>query len=477
MRLEFSILIIGAFLAWQPVAGAQCGGAGTPSAFGASEYLYCGTDQSWGAADADCGTVAPGWTLTRVQDSSENAFVRGLGGGDLWLGGDDQAVDGEWRWRDGDQFWQGEDDGTPVDELYSNWSGGQPNAGADEDCARMKGDGTWEDGKCTDTEAYVCKGAPFCGSGARGAGEDCDDGNTANGDGCDSTCTIEGQAPCGDGLIWFGEECDDGGAVGGDGCNSTCQVEPGYECTGEPSLCTPVCEDSFEWRSQMGSTTTEYLLCEKSLPASTAETICEGLGSGWTLARIEGPTENGYIDGFIGNDVWIGGHDEAVEGEWRWRDGVQFWQGDQGGAAVGGLYSNWETGEPSGGVDESCARQKDGGLWQDRKCTDNERFVCEGPPICGNGAVAMPEECDDGNLADGDGCSATCILEEGAPTCGDGRVWLGEECDDGNDVGGDGCSAVCEVEPGFECTGDPTSTCTAICAPTRPAFYPLPRPH
>lgn len=456
--------MIVAFLAWGPTARAQCGGAGTPSAFGASEYLYCGTDQSWGTADADCATVAPGWTLTRVQDSSENAFVRGLGGGNLWLGGDDQAVDGQWRWRDGDQFWQGDDNGAPVGGLYSNWSGGQPNAGADEDCARMKGDGTWEDRKCTDAERYVCEGAPLCGSGARGAGEECDDGNTADGDGCSATCTLEAPAPCGDGLIWLGEECDDGGALGGDGCNSTCQVEPGYECTGEPSICTPVCASSFEWRSQMGSTTTEYLLCEKSLPAGTAETICEGLGSGWKLARIEGPTENGYIDGLVGNDVWIGGQDQSLEGAWRWRDGVQFWQGDETGTPVLGRYSNWKTGEPSGGTTENCARQHNGGLWEDRKCTDNQKFVCEGPPICGNGAVAMPEECDDGNLADGDGCSSTCALE-GAATCGDGQVWLGEECDDGNAVGGDGCSALCEVEPGFSCTGDPSSTCTPICVP------------
>ncbi len=455
---------------WSSSARAQCGGIGTPGAFGASEYLYCGTARSWSAADADCATAAAGWTLTRVDNGSENAFIRARGGGNLWIGGDDQIVDGQWRWRDGQQFWQGDDNGTPVGGLYNNWTGGQPNAAADEDCARMKGDGTWEDRKCTDTEFYVCEGPPFCGSGARGAGEECDDGNTANGDGCSSTCTLEAPAPCGDGRIWLGEECDDGDALGGDGCSSTCQIEPGFTCTGEPSTCTPSCADNFEWRSQMGSTTTEYFLCEKANTTSAAETICEGLGSGWTLTRINGATENAYIDGFIGNDLWIGGSDAAVEGVWRWRDGVQFWQGDDTGTPVGGLYTNWDPNEPSGGVTESCARQKNGGLWEDRKCTDNEKFVCEGPPICGNGAVALPEECDDGNTANGDGCSSTCTLE-GPPTCGDGLVWLGEECDDGNALGGDGCSAICEVEPGYACTGDPTSTCTPACAPTDLAWH------
>ena len=470
MKLEFSVLIIGALLAWEPTARAQCGGAGTPAAFGASEYLYCGTDASWGLADADCATAAAGWTLTRVDDSGEDAFIRGLGAGNLWIGGDDQAVDGEWRWRDGVQFWQGDDQGTPVGGLYNNWSGGQPNAGGDEDCTRMKGDGTWEDRDCTDTEPYVCEGPPICGSGARGAGEECDDGNTVDGDGCSSTCILESPPPCGDGLIWLGEECDDGAALGGDGCSSTCEIEPGYTCTGEPSTCTPDCADDFEWRSQMGSTTTEYFLCEKSLPASEAEAICEGLGSGWTLTRVNTATENGYVDGLIGNDLWIGGSDEAVEGTWRWRDGVQFWQGDETGTPVGGLYTNWDPDEPSGDITESCTRQKNGGLWEDRKCTDNEKFVCEGPPICGNGAVANPEQCDDGNTADGDGCSSTCTLE-GPPTCGDGQIWLGEECDDGNALGGDGCSAICAIEPGFTCTGDPTSTCTPACTPTDLAWH------
>jgi cysteine-rich repeat protein len=34
-------------------------------------------------------------------------------------------------------------------------------------------------------------------------------------------------------------------------------------------------------------------------------------------------------------------------------------------------------------------------------------------PVCGNGAVEAGEQCDDGNTADGDGCSAVCTEESG----------------------------------------------------------------
>ncbi|XP_032016801.1 pappalysin-2 [Hylobates moloch] len=46
----------------------------------------------------------------------------------------------------------------------------------------------------------------------------------------------------------------------------------------------------------------------------------------------------------------------------------------------------------------------------------------------------------------------------GAPYCGDGKVSesLGEECDDGDLVSGDGCSKVCELEEGFNCVGEPS---------------------
>lgn len=42
---------------------------------------------------------------------------------------------------------------------------------------------------------------------------------------------------CGNGLIGFGEECDDNDADNGDGCSSTCAVEDGFVCTGIPSAC------------------------------------------------------------------------------------------------------------------------------------------------------------------------------------------------------------------------------------------------
>jgi cysteine-rich repeat protein len=73
--------------------------------------------------------------------------------------------------------------------------------------------------------------ASLCGNGMIDAGEQCDDGNTDDGDGCDVACNVE---VCGNGIVQADEECDDGGTVSGDGCSSTCTAEP-YTCVGWPS--------------------------------------------------------------------------------------------------------------------------------------------------------------------------------------------------------------------------------------------------
>ncbi len=124
----------------------------------------------------------------------------------------------------------------------------------------------------------------------------------------------------------------------------------------------------------------------------------------------------------------------------------------------------------------------------------NTNNVCDlFPPVvvtCGNGgAPEAGETCDDGNLVDGDGCSATCQCEYswldetcggptdtecpmiemyqngtslsaqcapstqcvanpacGGPVCGNTIVEVGETCEDDNNINGDGCSSACECE-------------------------------
>ncbi|MDO8505134.1 MAG: IPT/TIG domain-containing protein [bacterium] len=63
---------------------------------------------------------------------------------------------------------------------------------------------------------------------------------------------------------------------------------------------------------------------------------------------------------------------------------------------------------------------------------------------CGDGNKDTFEDCDDGNLSSGDGCSDRCIHEGTSTTCGNGgEPESGEDCDDHNTQNGDGCSSTC----------------------------------
>jgi cysteine-rich repeat protein len=129
-----------------------------------------------------------------------------------------------------------------------------------------------DDGNGIDTDACttVCTVAR-CGDGFVQAGEECDDGNNYNCDSCSNLCQLDtcgnglvecaeqcdrgGEAAdcdrdctvplCGDGLVnvLAGEECDDANQVDGDGCSVGCLVESGWYCNGEPSSCVTECGD------------------------------------------------------------------------------------------------------------------------------------------------------------------------------------------------------------------------------------------
>src|SRR5262249_14484224 len=75
---------------------------------------------------------------------------------------------------------------------------------------------------------------PICGDGILGAGEACDDGNTANCDGCRGDCSAV-ETGCGDGFLCGAEVCDDGNTANCDGCRGDCSaVETGC---GDGFLC------------------------------------------------------------------------------------------------------------------------------------------------------------------------------------------------------------------------------------------------
>ncbi|HEY1117488.1 MAG TPA: DUF4215 domain-containing protein [Acidimicrobiales bacterium] len=94
---------------------------------------------------------------------------------------------------------------------------------------------------------------------------------------------------------------------------------------------------------------------------------------------------------------------------------------------------------------------------------------------CGDGYVHEGfEDCDDGNGDDGDKCKSDCTA--GVAGCGNGAVEEGEECDDGNEADDDACSRDCKaarcgdgiVQEGEACDDANASdedACTNACQP------------
>jgi len=215
---------------------------------------------------------------------------------------------------------------------------------------------------------------PGCGSGVIEGTEECDDNNTIDGDGCDSSCLIE---VCGNAVVQSGEECDDGNTVDGDGCDSLCVIE---ECGNSVIQSGEDCDD------------------------------------GNTVAA-DGCDENCVIE-LCGNAVTQPATGEECD------DGNTI---DFDGCSGGCLLESCGDGvmQPSEGCDDSNTVDGDG---CDSLC------VAE---VCGNGALQAGEACDDGNVVDEDGCSSTCgvescgdgVLQAGlGEVCDDGNVIDGDGC-------------------------------------------------
>lgn len=267
---------------------------------------------------------------------------------------------------------------------------------------------------------------PYCGDGSvNNGGEQCDDGNNTNGDGCSSSCSTEAPPEtCGNGSVGVGESCDDGNASSGDGCNANCSaVESGFICNGSPSVCTAICGDSQILGSEVcdDGNANSYDGCDATCTSVESGYSCSGTGPG--------------------SCTTVCGDGQAIGSEY----------------CDDGNFSN------NDGCDSSCSIETG--------------FSCSGTPsscesICGDGLMIDQEDCDDGNAVDGDGCSSICDIESGfsctgatytlstcSAVCGNGSVDGSETCDDGDTTGGDGCSNVCAIEDGWDCDASEPSVC------------------
>jgi len=274
--------------------------------------------------------------------------------------------------------------------------------------------------------------------GVKEAMEFCDDGDTDDGDGCSSFCTVEPQwgcsrvngersicQRCGNGVIEGNEECDDDNTDNGDGCGAYgCLIEGGWTCTGEPSRCHKCGNETIE-------------------PGETCDDGDTDATDGCDQCHI---TENWTCTGepsvcqLCGNGIREGS--ERTTGECDDGDTT----GGDGCSALCRVETGWT-------------------------CYGHSLSVCK---RCGNGIIEGNENCDDGDVSPKDGCSDSCRIESqwactGSPSkcypCGDGILDPGQECDQkgSSTLNGDGCSASCTLEPGWSCTEGQNSLCTNTC--------------
>jgi cysteine-rich repeat protein len=318
-----------------------------------------------------------------------------------------------------------------------------------------------------------CCRAETCGNGVVDSGEDCDDGNFIDGDGCEAccsfTCVVSADCPdtnpcagdevctghrcvpndpqpdgttcaagricvagactpshCGDGIVDLGagEKCDDGNDVDGDGCDNDCTVSCGadVDCT-DSQLC-----NGLETCHPTAHT------CLEGIPAADGTPCTDASGAA-------GLCRSGTCAGlFCGNGTVETG-EECDDG-------------------------NTVSGD---GCDNDCT-------WTCETAAEcDDGLACNGAEVCGSGThrcgpgTTAPDgtACDrDGNPATRDIClAATCS----ASFCGDG--WTdalpGEECDDANTVSGDGCEPTClwTCAASGACDDDDACSGTETCDP------------
>ncbi|WP_428261385.1 DUF4215 domain-containing protein [Haliangium sp.] len=238
---------------------------------------------------------------------------------------------------------------------------------------------------------------PRCGDGVLDPGEDCDDGNQASNDGCDSECRLEAEPDrCGNGVVDPGEGCDDGNQANGDGCDAECQLEA------EPGRCGDGTVDPDE-------------ACDDG-------NQIEGDGCSADCISTE-QCPNGIVDSINEEQCDTNGNSATCDVDCTFPD-----------CGDGLLNRQARTAGPQGDQLEVCDSAGVDNAFCDSDCT---------APECGDGHVnpqaGLGEQCDDGKqCVDGTACT-------------DPSDCAGQDDDSCEPRGGDGCDSQCQNEQVLLC--------------------------
>jgi cysteine-rich repeat protein len=214
----------------------------------------------------------------------------------------------------------------------------------------------------------------MCGNDHIEIGEECDDGNIAGNDGCSSKCLNEGVVggTCGNGVKDDKEECDDGDTTSGDGCSDKCLNEgstaAGFTCGDKLDLG----EDN-----DLGSA--------EANKAAGLNSECLHVGSVYKT-----PAVGAAAFPVCGNGLIESG--EECE-------------------SVASLAPN--ANKCNLGLAGNCILPE----YCSNKCLNKGVKACDAAAgltsgCCGNGGdPESGEDCDDGNLINGDGCNNSCLHE------------------------------------------------------------------
>lgn len=209
---------------------------------------------------------------------------------------------------------------------------------------------------------------------------------------------------CGNGTVEGGEQCDDGNLVANDGCSSTCQLEPVTTrdtcATAETITLSSAAGGMFTGSVVSGTT---------NLAHDQTFTGCASAGADAFFAVVA------PIDGVLTAEVPVASFNVSL--------GARSTCPTSTTASLPLVCSNVSS-DP--GLEEISFSVQKGQTYylivDGTAATQKGTFtmlVSVRPPGCGDGLTSGAEECDDGNLVDGDGCSATCTVQAlaGIDTC------------------------------------------------------------